>query len=86
MEREQSIVCVAGMDMNKRSGKWQGRMMRMSNQVKGRKKKQALPGFFPPWLKSENIHIFSLLRNKLKEFGTCPLLCRYLISSCTFSC
>lgn len=48
MEREQSIVCVAGMDRKKRRfGKYQGRMMRMNNQVKPGRKNQGLPGFFP---------------------------------------
>lgn len=88
MEREQSIVCVAGMDRKKRrSGKYQGRMMRMNNQVKPGSKKTRLFLDFFPWLKSESVHIFYVfLRNKRKEFCTCSLLYVYLISFCMFSC
>lgn len=87
MEKEQSIVCVVGMNTKKRrAGKCQRRMMRMSNQVKpGRKNRLFLD--LSPWLKSESIHIFYvLLRSELKEFGACLLLYMSLFTFCTFSC
>lgn len=40
------------------------------------------------WLKSEHLYIFDALivRKKLQEIGACPLLYRYLIILCKYSC